>query len=303
MSEHPNHQTENLPPNDETTVTPLSHEIEPTTEQSDLILSSQRIVNEGLSERTKKSRSRTFYTAVGAAGAGAVAGLVFGINKLSTTSGDVGTENPASAQHNRTSAPNIIKVASTSKTPEVTPDANTEGSTLETANTAKAKEFVEAAKEPIPSSLPVNQIIKRIGQNRNIYFLSGEAYITPTGPAESETAQETGMEIMETIYGPNPNLSDGSYETRLWVSYALHLVNNLDPVKGTPGTWQSTYELVKDNGDGSYLVREVIESNILELRGSYFRKAEAVLKPQTFMRTVKLDTSNDSVLVLSNTLQ
>lgn len=254
----------------------------------------------GLSQQrsAEVARQRKFGHAplVAAIGLGLTAATALGIVKAT---GSNNNEAPAPTPDNTTSGP---ATPGETQAPVVEAGIGVEGTTFETANTPKAKEFVEQAKELIPSDLPIEQIIERIGQKRNIYFLSAQAEITSLGPVESELTQKDGEEIIESLFGENVKIQDIA-GTRLWVSDSLHYVNDIDPVRGKKGTWQSTYELLADNGDGTYQVQETITSNLLELRGNALEKAEAALVPQTRLRTLRLDISGEFVHVNSDTLQ
>ncbi len=158
-----------------------------------------------------------------------------------------------------------------------------EGTTYETVNTSKAREFVEQALEPIPGNLSEEEAIIMSGKRKNIYLLSGTV---DEGGKETVESKAEGEKILEASVGKNGTVSDGLRDARATVTTGLWYLNEI----GTPsetGTYHMSYSPVEKRSDGWWIVDITVETNFYDLDPAFFQHIEESAQTQTYQKLVK----------------
>ncbi len=171
-----------------------------------------------------------------------------------------------------------------------------EGLTYETANTAKAKEFVEDAYEPIPTSRSEEDAIVEWGRKNNIYLLSGTVTSSLDETVESKREGET---ILSATLEDSGTVSDGWRNNRQAISAALYYVNEILAIPGETGTYKRSYKPLYRRNDGWWVVEVSVETNLYSLDPTTFSDDKENLTNTTFTTLVKPTKLTDGTYVMS----
>ncbi|MEP6710468.1 MAG: hypothetical protein ABJA64_02010 [Candidatus Saccharibacteria bacterium] len=178
-----------------------------------------------------------------------------------------------------------------------------EGTTFASVNTAKSKEFIQQATEPIlEKDYTPEEAIVRFGELYNIYYTSGTIDSAASGIQETPESLQQGEAILDTMFnGSSIGVSDGTKRLRGLISEGLVYLNETGGAPaGKIGTYHTSYVVEGKNADGTYNVLEKVETNFHQLDDNYFTSNETGAVSHEVPRVVKISVKNGKYVLSSD---